>query len=394
MALVRTSDATLTIKVKRFEAEIEAWAKKLDIWTDCGFTSYADHVDGEPESPTVISILYFSGDFNAMLEGHGRGFETFMAIMETHGFWYSQATSDNLYFYVEDDESDLETAFAEFARWRWICSLIKPDFSDVSEDLYQHFFARPQDLEKLHWRDFEILLYRIFQARGFSAELGPGSNDGGIDIRLLQRDPIGDMLTLVQVKRYHPKNKIGLEAVQALHGAAAVEKAPKSLFVTTSSYLPSAKRFADRTSGALDLCTSKDVVEWCASATAGIIHDKSRLVSKSHVSKLLSEVARKLDARVVHASTGVTMILNRFALVIKESEHAALLMGLPRRSTSGDAQQGFEIPMLSGSALNSFGSGTVWRAKRSVRDGEVTYWDGKEMWSAWSGKPEYFTYLD
>lgn len=394
MVSLRPSDAKLTAKVKRFEAEIEAWAKKLDIWTDCGFTSYAEHVDGEPASPTVISILYFSGDFNAMLEGYAHGFETFMKIMEKHGFWYSQTNSVNLHFYVEEEDSHLEADFAEFARWQWICGLIKPDFADVSEELYQHFASRPQDLENLHWRDFEILLHRIFQARGFKAELGPGSNDGGIDIRLLQRDPIGDMLTLVQVKRYHPKNKIGLEAVQALHGAATVEKAPKSLFVTTSSYLPSAQRFAERTSGALDLCTSQDVVEWCAAATAGIIQDKSRLVSQSHVSRMLSEVAQKLDARVVHASTGVTMILNRFALVIKESEHAALLMGLPRRSISGDGQEGFEVPVLDGLALRNFGSDTVWRAKRTVRNGDVTYWDGKELWSSWSGRPEHFSFLD
>jgi restriction system protein len=368
-------------------------AKKLGIWRDCGFTTYADHVDGEPESPTIISILYFSVEFNAMLEGSIRGWDTFLKILSKHGFWYSQATSDNLHFYVEDD-SLLESAFAEFARWQWICSLIQPDFADVSEELYQHFVKRPQDLENLHWRQFEILLFRIFQARGFKAELGPGSNDGGVDIRLLQRDPIGDMLTLVQVKRYHPTNKIGLEAVQALHGAAAVEQAPKSLFVTTSSYLPSAKKFANRTSGALDLCTSQDVVDWCAAATAGIIQDKSQLVASSQVSRILREVAQKPDVRVVHASTGVTMILNRFALVIKESEHAALLMGLPNKTITGDALEGTEVPILNGSALDNFGSKNVWRAKRKVRDGKATYWDGKQFWSSWSGRPEYFTYLD
>ncbi len=109
---------------------------------------------------------------------------------------------------------------------------------------------------------------------------------------------------------------------------------------------------------------------------------------------MLSEVAQKLDARVVHASTGVTMILNRFALVIKESEHAALLMGLPRRSISGDGQEGFEVPVLDGLALRNFGSDTVWRAKRTVRNGDVTYWDGKELWSSWSGRPEHFSFLD
>jgi hypothetical protein len=396
MHTLRPSDSELVERVRRFEAEIEAWATKLDIWFECGFRSYAEHVDGEPSEPAVITILYFGSEFNSMLEDYIPGFKEFETIQRRHGLWYEQATYSTLHFYLEDETGPLAQAFSEFARWQWICSLIQPDFADVSEELYQHFAKNPGDLEDLHWRDFEILLHRLFQARGFQSELGPGGNDGGIDIRLLQRDPIGDMLTLVQAKRYHPKNKIGLEAVQALYGAAAVEQAPKSLFVTTSAYLPSAHKFAARTSGALELCTSADVVTWCNEATHGIVKDKSRLVSPGDVAKLLAEVAAKPDARVVHASTGVTMVLNEFALVIKETAHAALLMRLPQQIVSHDGygQVGVEIPTLDNAALANFGQATVWRAKRSAEDGRVRYWDGRHGWSRWSGSPEQFSVLD
>lgn len=396
MENVRPTDIQLINRIKRFEADIVAWATKLDIWTDCGFRSFAEHVDGEPGEPTVITIMYFSSDFNMMLEGYVPGFDQFQKIQRKHGLWYEQATSVHLHFYLEEEDGPLAEAFADFAQWQWVCGLIQPDFADVSAELYQHFAKRPGDLENLHWRDYEILLHRIFQARGFQSELGPGGNDGGIDIRLLQRDPIGDMLTLVQAKRYSPKNKIGLEAVQALHGAATVEKAPKSIFVTTSSYLPSAQKFAARTSGSLELCTSSDVVAWCREATQGIIKDKSRLVSQAHVSKLLLEVSKKPDARIVHAHTGVTMVLNEFALVIKETDHAALLMRLPSLTIADDGygQVGTEVPKLDAEALAGFGSHTVWRAKRSMHDGRPRYWDGNHGWSKWSGEPAYFSYLD
>lgn len=62
-------------------------------------------------------------------------------------------------------------------------------------------------MNELSWREYEILLFRVFQSNGFRAELGPGSNDEGVDIKLLQRDPIGDLLTLVQVKKYAKKNR-------------------------------------------------------------------------------------------------------------------------------------------------------------------------------------------
>ena len=107
-------------------------------------------------------------------------------------------------------------AYASYFHWQWICSLLQPDFADVYEELYGHFAGHLDDLHRLDWREFEILLARIFQTQGFVTELGPGRGDGGVDIRLLQRDPIGDILTLVQAKKYAPKNRVGLEAVAAL----------------------------------------------------------------------------------------------------------------------------------------------------------------------------------
>ena len=126
---------------------------------------------------------------------------------------------------------------------------------------------------------FERLLGSIFRNQGYEVELGPGSGDGGVDLRLLQRDPIGDVLTFVQAKRHAPHRKIALQPVQALHGASVADGATRSLFVTTSDYLPSARRFAARKNVQMDLYTSEDVVDWCRQATNGIIRDKSVLVS-------------------------------------------------------------------------------------------------------------------
>lgn len=88
---------------------------------------------------------------------------------------------------------------------------------------------------------------------------------------MLQRDPLGDILTLVQAKRYAPGNKIDLSAVAALHGVAASKAAQKSMFVTTSDYLPPARKFAGRTRIPMTLTTSADVSDWCRDASDGII---------------------------------------------------------------------------------------------------------------------------
>ncbi|WP_167525438.1 restriction endonuclease [Roseomonas genomospecies 6] len=365
-----------------------------DIWFDCGFKTYSEQVDSEPGKIPVVSVLYFSSPFadNALygcLDGE------FFDLVESHGFHYEHARLANLHFYpAEGPRCD---AYANYYHWEWICRLVQPDFADIYEELYDHFARHPEDLHRLSWREFEILLARIFQAQGFTTELGPGRGDGGIDIRLLQRDPIGDILTLVQAKKYAPKNRIGLEAVAALSGVAGVEKAQRSLFVTTSSYQPAAAKFAARTSGALELCTAADVAEWCKSARDGIIKDKSALVTPSAVERLLLDVHENTRPHVVQARCGFGMIYNKFALVLKETKHAALLMELPSRTVSDDGygQRGTEIPLLDANALTMLKEDTVWRAKRSTdKEGRTHYWDGQNGFWPWDGNPAYFDLCD
>lgn len=386
-------DQSLERDIRRLQDAIENWAIGHDIWFDCGFKTYLEHVGGEPSGTPVAFVQYFSSEFRDATEDE-RELE-FWELVHAHGFHYENADGCSYHFYPEDGPRC--AAYANYFHWEWICSLVQPDFADVYEDLYAHFARRPEDLHRLSWRDFEIVLARIFQTQGFITELGPGRGDGGVDIRLLQRDPLGDVLTLVQAKKYAPKNGIGLEAVAALSGIAGVENAQRSLFVTTSSYQPAAKRFAARTSGALDLRTSADVAEWCRTARDGIIKDKSTLVSRPSVERLIGEIGDRAHPRVVHAYSGYNTVQNRFALILKETKHAALLMALPQRTVSDDGygQRGTEVPLLDASALPYLQQDTVWRATRSTDQwGGTNYWDGRNLYSAWSGKPEAFDHCD
>lgn len=392
----RFSDGELEQVTARLHAAVQTWAERRDLWRDCGFQSFARRVKAEPVPPATVSILWYDGSLVGVLSDYEDDelYDEFHAVVHAAGFEFQPYDRISGHFYALDP--DLQAAFDDYAHWQWVCSLVEPDCADVYHELYGHFAKRPDDLLKLSWREFEVLLFRIFQNQGFSAELGPGRGDGGVDIRLLQRDPIGDVLTLVQAKRYAPDRKIDLQAVAALHGVATLEKASRSLFVTTSSYLPVAHRFAGRTDGAMALATSADVVEWCGKAERGVLADKSGLVSRASVSRLLDVVARTRDPRVVYATFGYNTVRNAFALVIKETNHAALLMRLPALTLSDDGygQRGFEVPRLDASALAEHRPDTVWRALRSVQDGRATYWDGDRLYSPWDGEPRNFDYCD
>jgi hypothetical protein len=147
------------------------------------------------------------------------------------------------------------------------CNLIIPDFERINDELIAYFCKHPNDLNHLAPRKFEEVLAAIFRNLGYITELGPGHGDKGIDLRLIYKDSIGEVVTLVQAKRYASHNPIRLEAVQALYGIVEAHKANRGLFVTTSRYLPGVMEFAEQTSSRLVLATAKEVAIWCQQAT-------------------------------------------------------------------------------------------------------------------------------
>lgn len=390
------TDIQLAQEISRLETAIKKWAEERELWVDSGFKEFLQHVNGEPESPAVVTVLYTGGDLTRVLdEDLEMDGPPLCEIVASMGFFCENQNGYTYYFYSNDEA--LNAAFESYFHWQWVCSLILPDAGDVYEELYAHFAANPDHFHRLNPRAFEILLSRVFQNQGFTAELGPGSGDGGVDIRLWQRGPLGDVLTLVQAKRYASHRKIELDAVAALRGVMAVEDAPRGMFVTTSAYLPSARRFAARAGNVIELATTADVTQWCETATNGIVADKSSLVSRENVSRLLQQVSMAADPRVLHTTWGYNMTHNSFALVLKETKHAALLMSLPRRTVTHDGygQRGWEVPLFGEDALRYHRIETVWRAKRKVDErGRVSYWNGRRLYCAWDGEPAPFDYMD
>lgn len=130
--------------------------------------------------------------------------------------------------YLEDlfKSESLESQYGEFIDQRFI-----------------NYLNRNHDkLGEIHWRKFEGLTAEYFDRQGYKVELGPGRNDGGIDVRVWKdnaRD--GDApLILIQCKRY--KEKIGRTVVKALWADVEWEKADSGLIVTTSSISPGAQQ--------------------------------------------------------------------------------------------------------------------------------------------------------
>ncbi len=92
------------------------------------------------------------------------------------------------------------------------------------------------------------------------------------------------------------------------------------------------------------------------------------------------------------------MVMNSFALILKEAKHAALLMELPTRIVTDDGyrHRGTELPVVDLSALNNHTSKTIFRAKKKWWEGEKqpSFWTGESFYRKWGGEPQYFDYCD
>lgn len=100
---------------------------------------------------------------------------------------------------------------------------------------YIDFLHRNFDrIDEIHWRKFEGLTAEFFQREGYEVELGPGRNDGGVDVRIWTEKPgTGQPPNIIaQCKRQKaPVDKVILKA---LYADVAAEGADSGLIVTTS----------------------------------------------------------------------------------------------------------------------------------------------------------------
>ena len=100
--------------------------------------------------------------------------------------------------------------------------------------------SQPERLKDIHWRQFEGLTAEWFQRSGYSVELGPGRNDGSIDVRLWNADAAPGTPPAVMVQCKRQTRKVERVVVKALYADMIEERADAGMVVTTSDISPGA----------------------------------------------------------------------------------------------------------------------------------------------------------
>ncbi len=120
-----------------------------------------------------------------------------------------------------------------------------------------------KDLTKVNWRQFERLTAEHFHRRKYKVTIGPGRNDGGIDVRA-EKDRVfaGPELVIIQCRRYSGKRMVKIEEVKALWADVQDEGAAGGLIATTTRLAKNARAYCDARSYRLNRAEHENVVQW------------------------------------------------------------------------------------------------------------------------------------
>jgi len=139
---------------------------------------------------------------------------------------------------------------------------IETDFTKISEELTAHLLDDPNAMHQISPRKFEELVAYLMERHGYEVNLTQQSRDGGIDIFGLKSDGFGNILTIVDCKKYSPNNPVRIEAVRRMYGILQAENASHGMIATTSRFTPDAKKYASRFEYQLSLKNHSDILQW------------------------------------------------------------------------------------------------------------------------------------
>ena len=221
--------------------ELESWLKKEDLWFDTSIQNYIDYFDSEPNNSPELFVLTSEGPLWSGIEyGDSEIENKFDSFIDKQPYYYEIKSSCVFVFYLKDETNVKE--YYDYFYLKWLIKNLKSEYQLLHNDLYSLVSKDNSYLKKLTPREFEYFIDKLYQDMGYRTVIGSGTNDKGIDLRIITKD--GNGLILSQIKQYSMKNAIHLDAVKSLCWDVYEQNAEKGLFITTSRYLPGVKKFA------------------------------------------------------------------------------------------------------------------------------------------------------
>lgn len=141
-------------------------------------------------------------------------------------------------------EKVLHCSKEEFASHR-ASDLLLPQVREVNDELMRWLSKHPEYLHELPPRKFEEVVCEILRDQGHQAHLTKETRDGGWDINAVIKTSIGELLVIVECKRWAKDRKVDLQVVERfLHSVRDKAKANVGLIATTTLFTRDARKHA------------------------------------------------------------------------------------------------------------------------------------------------------
>lgn len=128
---------------------------------------------------------------------------------------------------------------------------------------YINFLSANLDkLSQIHWRKFEELTAEYFHRQGYKVELGSGTNDDGVDLRVWN-DKGNSPEYIIQCKRQ--AKKIDKVTIKGLYTDVIYEGVSQGLLVTSSEFSPGARQTVEVRGYPISEINGDKVKEWIVS---------------------------------------------------------------------------------------------------------------------------------
>lgn len=139
---------------------------------------------------------------------------------------------------------------------------IKSEENFMDQKFLDYIAANTEKLQNMHWRNFERFCAEFFNRLGYTIKLGPGGNDGGIDIRAFDAKDRNKPVIIIQCKRYKDGHQVAIETVKAFYTDVEFEKAELGIIITTSEIAPGGKKVCEARKYPLSFAELKEVKKW------------------------------------------------------------------------------------------------------------------------------------
>jgi restriction system protein len=117
------------------------------------------------------------------------------------------------------------------------------------------------EIELIHWRNFERFCAEYFKKQGYIVILGPGTNDGGIDIRAYKEHG-GAPDFVIQCKRYSKGKKVTIETVKSFYTDVVFENAKNGLIATTGYIAKGGKKVCETRGYNIKFAEKRYIKNW------------------------------------------------------------------------------------------------------------------------------------